>query len=169
VLIQRLDLLITCGAAVSCGLPACLLSDRRQPQGADQWGRRRCGRSAHGWRLRQVREIGVQTAEHPLKRFAMVLEHVPAIGDLERSRGSVGGPAGILGRAVTRDHVDARMATQPGRECFGPTIGQEIDRLMLFEVNQDRSVDPPFLEGEIINTKHPWGYWRYRFSLAENP
>jgi hypothetical protein len=51
------------------------------------------------------------------------------------------------------------MITQPGRECVGRAIGQEIDRLMVFEVNQDGCVDPPFLSREIINTKHPWGHW----------
>ena len=99
----------------------------------------------------------------------MVLENVPPISHLERCRCSIRSPTGILGRAVTGDHLDARMITQPGCECVGGAIGQEIDRLMVFEVDQQCSVDPAFLQGEIINTQHAWGYWSYRFSLADNP
>jgi hypothetical protein len=96
-LMQRLDLVIACDTAVSGRLPDCLLPHRRQSQGTQERGPRWCRRSAHTWQLGQVRQLGVQAAEHPLKRFAMILEHVPAEGDLERSWGSVGGGAGILG------------------------------------------------------------------------
>ena len=61
------------------------------------------------------------------------------------------------------------MLAQPDHEGRSRAIGQEIDRLMLFDVAPECSVDPPFLEGEIINTQHAWGQRSERFSLADNP
>jgi hypothetical protein len=61
------------------------------------------------------------------------------------------------------------MVTQPGRERLSRAMGQEIDRLMVFEVNQDRSVDSPFLQREIINTKHPWVQRCDWLSVADDP
>jgi hypothetical protein len=92
-----------------------------------------------------VRQLGVQASKHTLKRFSMVLEQVPAVGDLECRWGSVTRPAGILGRAVTCDHLDTLMLAQPGREGLGRTVWQKIYRLMLFEVDENCSIDPPFL------------------------
>jgi len=113
-------------------------------------------------------EIGMQAIKHPLERFSVVLEHMPAICHLERSRCPVRGSASILGRAVTGDHVDTRMVPQPGRERLGRAIRQEIDWLMVFEVDEDRSIDPPFLQRKIINAKHTWGHRRGGFRLADN-
>ena len=70
---------------------------------------------------------------------------------------------------VMRDYLDARMVAQPGCEGVGRTIGQEIDRLMLFEVNQNRSVDSAFLQREIVHAQYPWRHRHDRFRLADKP
>jgi hypothetical protein len=89
-------------------------------------------------------QVGMQPIEHPFKSFAMVLENMPAIRYLERSRRSVGGAASIFGRVVAGDHVNARMLAQPSCQGLGSAIRQEFNRLMLFKVNQNRSIDRPF-------------------------
>src|SRR5438093_828 len=126
-LIQCLDLLIACLPPLSGGLAGRLLPKRRQSQRADRCGRR-CGRTVIDCRLWQLGQVSMQAAEHPFKCFAMVLENVPPISHLERCRCSIRSPTGILGPAVTGDHLDARMITQPGCECVGGAIGQEIER-----------------------------------------
>jgi hypothetical protein len=60
------------------------------------------------------------------------------------------------------------MVPQPGCERLGRAIRQEIDWLMVFEVDEDRSIDPPFLQRKIINAQHTWGHRRGGFRLADN-
>jgi hypothetical protein len=50
------------------------------------------------------------------------------------------------------------MLAQPGREGLGSAIGQEVARLMLFKVDENRSIDPTFLKREVVNTKYRWGH-----------
>lgn len=61
------------------------------------------------------------------------------------------------------------MLAEPSRERVSGTIWQELNRLMPFEVNQDCSVDPPFLKRKIVNTKHPWSDSQCKCMLTKQP
>jgi hypothetical protein len=48
------------------------------------------------------------------------------------------------------------MVLQPATECRGGPIGQQVNRVLAFQINQDRAVGSPFAQGKVIDTKDTW-------------
>lgn len=53
------------------------------------------------------------------RRFAQVLENMPAVGDLRCIGSTATGALGIIAGTIARDELDARTALQPGCDCVG--------------------------------------------------
>lgn len=91
-----------------------------------------------------------------------------AVGDLERRGRADGRGAGILGRAVARDDLDARMATQPRGDGRSRAVGQEVDRAPAIQVDQDRAIGSAFADGPVVKTNDPrWIGGRQREAVDE--
>jgi hypothetical protein len=98
-----------------------------------------------------VVEIRVQARQYAFKCFTMILEEVPAVGNLERSGGTEGCSTGVFGGTVTRNDRDAGMIAEPGSNRFGATVRQQVNRAMLLKIHQNGAVGSALLEGKIIN------------------
>jgi hypothetical protein len=61
------------------------------------------------------------------------------------------------------------VCTQPGRHGVRGALGQQIDRPLLFQIHQNRAIDPPLAEGKIIDPEHTRGRLGGRWGAAENP
>jgi hypothetical protein len=73
---------------------------------------------------------------------------MPPVGDLDRVRGAGGGAFGVAAGPVPTDHLHSRVCSQPAGEGLGLTVGQHVDRLTGFHVDQDGgvAVTPPLCE-----------------------
>lgn len=67
--------------------------------------------------------------EHTAFRgFAEVVPHVPPTGTLGRVRHTSSGAFGIDRGTVATDDLDAVAVGEPGGECVGVPVGQQVDR-----------------------------------------
>ncbi|MES5825573.1 hypothetical protein ABKA17_47645 [Streptomyces sp. RG80] len=90
-----------------------------------------------------------------LDGFNEVLPDVPAVGDMDCVRGADPSGLGVGDGAVAADHLDARMVDQPlGHRRSGP-VGQQFDRLVRLDVDQDRAVVVPLAQSELIDSEDP--------------
>jgi hypothetical protein len=112
---------------------------------------RRCGRWIGKGELPQVCVVAV---EHPFHRFPQIVQQMPSVSHLDGAGSTVCRPTGVLGGPIARDDFDPRMLTEPGGQRVSGTIGQEIDRAALLQVNQDRAISMAAPQGEIINPQH---------------
>ena len=87
--------------------------------------------------------------------LAEITEQVKAIGDLGAPRGPCCRASGIILGPVTGNDFDPGMVAQPCGDGLGRALRQEIDRPMLFEIHQDRAIDPALAEGKIIDAQDP--------------
>jgi hypothetical protein len=68
---------------------------------------------------------------------------MPAIGHLARQWSTKRDSTGIFRRAIAGDHLDTRMGLEPVCKRRGRAVGQKIEGLALFEINQQRSIVSP--------------------------
>jgi hypothetical protein len=83
-----------------------------------------------------------------------VVPQVPAVGDLDRARCAVAGAFGISTGPVPADDPRARVRREPVRQRPGLTAGQDVDRPPGGSIHQDRGVDLPAAQREVIYAQH---------------
>jgi hypothetical protein len=96
----------------------------------------------------------VMGIEHLVEGFGEVLPQVKAIGDLDRVGGALLGSVRIGSGLISSDHADAGMRRPPQDHGLGLTIGQEGERSMPLEINQDGPIGPTFPHGPVFDTAH---------------
>jgi hypothetical protein len=128
------------------------------------------------WRLWRDRGLaGQHTAQggrDPLQiagqRLTEITQEVKAVCNLGRLRGAFGRTARIIRGAITGNDFDPWMGAQPCRHGIRGTLGQQIDRPLLFEIHQDRAIDAALAEGKIIDPQDPRCGLRRRRGALEN-
>ena len=63
-------------------------------------------------------------------------------------------PLGVGAGAVAGDDLDAGMRLQPGGEALAGAIGQQVDRAVALEVDQDRAVGQPLVDRPVVDAEH---------------
>ena len=91
---------------------------------------------------------GVQPA---LDCLAHVGQQVPAVGDLYCLGCADGGGAGVLCRAVARDHLHPWPLPKPFRHSWGRAVGQQVDHAPALQVHNDRAVCPTLAQRPIVH------------------
>jgi hypothetical protein len=99
-------------------------------------------------------DLRSKSLRHTPQRFAEVLEQVPAIGDLEGGRRSIGGTFNVEVGPVAADDFHTRMRPQPAGKALGRSLGQQINRSMTLEVTQNGAVPLAATKGPIINPQY---------------
>jgi len=92
--------------------------------------------------------------EHALDHLPRVLEQVPTVGDLHRSRRAHSGALGVDLRAVARDDLDPGVLAQPLGEALGRTIVQQRDGSPTLQIDEDGAVGMPLAARPLIDAQH---------------
>lgn len=103
--------------------------------------------------------------EHPFECFAQINKQMPAIRNLKRIRCAAGNGTPEFRRAIAADNLDTWMGLQPSDEEVGIPIRQEINRTMLFEIDEYRSIGMALAERHVINTEHTRGWANWKLSV----
>jgi hypothetical protein len=98
-----------------------------------------------------------------------ITQKVKAIGHLDRVWRACCRTARIVRRAITGNDFDPWVCTQPRRHRLCGALGQQIDRPLLLEIDQDRAIDPALTEGKIIDAEHPRRWLGRDRGPAQNP
>lgn len=69
-----------------------------------------------------------------LKGTRQISYQVPAIGNLDRLRGSQSSSFRRISRTVTTDHFHPWMLLEPCGKAFGSPVGQKIDHTMSLQI-----------------------------------
>lgn len=80
--------------------------------------------------------------------FAEVVPQVPPVGNLDCVGQSAADGLGVGGRAVSADHLDARMPAQPCFQRVGRAVGKYVDPFMGLGVDHHGGVAVPSAQGE---------------------
>jgi hypothetical protein len=86
--------------------------------------------------------------------LGQVVPQVPAVGDLDRGRRALPGAVGVGAGPVPADHLGAGMRAQPAGEGVGLAVGEQVDRAVGGHVDQDRAVDVPAAQREVVHAEH---------------
>ncbi len=73
----------------------------------------------------------------------MFAKEMPSVGDLESSGSACRRRSAVLGRAVAGDDLDARMAPQPVGDGRPGSVGQQVDRASMVEIDEQRATAIP--------------------------
>lgn len=90
-----------------------------------------------------------QTLEH----LAHVLEEVGPIGNRKRVGCAATVALGIRARAVAGNHLDAWMRLQPLLHHLRGAFGNQVNRLMGFQVDQDCPIHLTFAKRNVVDTQ----------------
>jgi len=82
----------------------------------------------------------VVPVEHPGQGVAEVAQKVPAICNLNGLGRAAANAVGVSTGAVTRDDLDAGMVVQPSPNRLRLTVGQNIDRTVALQIDDERAV-----------------------------
>ena len=93
----------------------------------------------------------IYTALHGLAEIA---EEVPSIRDLHGLRCALPDGISIGAGTVTGDNLDPVVTPQLGRERVGLAVGQKVDDLVAFQVDQDRPVVLAAPPRPVIDSQH---------------
>src|SRR5947199_10795980 len=88
--------------------------------------------------------------EDLLQGLSEMAQEMKAIGVLCSSGGPLTRSVCIGGRAVTRDHLDARMGLEPLRQGVGSAIREQRHGLPALQIDQHRPIGLAFPQGEIL-------------------
>ena len=157
------------------GLPAgrtlggLLLHGRRRGWG---WHRRRARPLGQRDRLLAHRLInGVEglgmRRKDLVQRFGQVLEQMDTVGDLGGGGCPLARALGVGLRAITRDHFNPRMLSQPLGEGVGSAIREERDRLVTLQIDQHGPIGVALPQGKIVHAQDGGGGARRDRQLAE--
>jgi len=113
--------------------------------------------------------VAITTIKHPLKCFAQVDKQMEAICNLNSMGRAAPNSSRVFGRAIAADNLYTRMGFQPGCEQFCIPIRQQINRTMLFEINENRSIGMAFAKGNIINAEDTRDWVRWKLGVLHNP
>ena len=92
-----------------------------------------------------------------------------AIRDLPGARSAACGCLRIGPSTVATDDLYAPMRTQPADDGGRFPIGQDLDRTMGLQVDQQRAVAVPFFPGEIVESQHLRGLALGNSRAADEP
>jgi hypothetical protein len=92
-------------------------------------------------------------------------EQMPAIGHLNRLRGSFLRCSGILAPAIAADHFDLGMLLEPRTNRLHGPIRQEIQRSSRFEITNQRPIVQAAFVGPVINANELGCFLSRRLSL----
>jgi hypothetical protein len=98
----------------------------------------------------QVASVG---SERHLQRLGQVLQQVEAVCHLNGCGGAVVGALGIRTGAVARDHRDAGVLAQPGRERARLAVGQQRHGTASVEVHQHGAVGVPLAQRPVVHAQ----------------
>ena len=147
-LMQPQHFLIAELAAISSVRPQAFLARNLRRYG------RRWGGSLlrHGARsLTDSTAVTIHTALHGLAEIA---EEVPSIRYLHGVRCALPGGISIGAGTVTGDNLDPVVTPQPGRKRVGLAVGQKVDDLVAFQVDQDGPVVLAAPPRPVIDSQH---------------
>lgn len=85
------------------------------------------------------RAVTAPDAEH----VAVPAEKRPSIRDLSRVRRTATRAVRIAFRPITTDHLDARVGLQPVAQGFPLASGEQVERSMSLQIDDDRAVALP--------------------------
>ncbi len=68
---------------------------------------------------------------------------------------------GIGAGAVAADDLDAGMRPQPGGEGLRRAVGQQINRAVALEVDDDATVAPPAASAPVVDADDAWRRWHH--------
>ena len=96
---------------------------------------------------------------------------MPAVSHLSGVRGGFLDGAGVGAGPVTAHDLGTGMVVKPSGQRLGSPVWQDVDELMGFDVDEDRSVATTAAEGELVHAEHAWGSVRHGRSLqmSEEP
>jgi hypothetical protein len=77
--------------------------------------------------------------KHALERFSQILKQMEAICHLHSIRCSTRCTVSILTRPIPTNNLNTGVILEPGDQCVGRTVGEQINRLMSFKIDQDGS------------------------------
>jgi hypothetical protein len=97
-----------------------------------------------------------QSLQHSLESGCEIAKEMKAIGHLNGARCTLPGPLGIRARAVAADDLDAWVKPQPLSQRSWFPVGQKVNRLVTFEINQNRSVAMASAPRPVIYSKHSY-------------
>jgi len=92
--------------------------------------------------------------QQPLEGLAQVLDAVEAVGDLDGGGRALPCAVGIRPASIPCDDLDARMGREPGGEGRRRPVGQEIDRPMPLQVDEDGAKHLPASIAPIVHAQH---------------
>jgi len=111
-------------------------------------------RVSNSWCIRRATNRGATLFEGLLKRITQIFEQVKAIGYLHRSWCSFRRARSIGAGTIPADHLRSGMGVQPSGDGRCGAIGEQIKRLVPFQVNNDRAVGVPFALCPIVDANH---------------
>ena len=86
--------------------------------------------------------------------LTQVVPQVPSVGDLDRVGCAVPAAQGVGTGPIPADHFGAGMRLEPRGERAGLAVGEQVDRMPVGHVDQDRAVVMPPPEREIVHAEH---------------
>src|SRR5215469_12428856 len=100
----------------------------------------------------------MQASQQAFQRFPQILQQVPAIDHLLSLWSAFGGSAQEFGGAIPADHLHARMTLEPLAKADSTAIGQEINRSMRLQIDEDRAIGATSLKRKIIHAEQARGF-----------
>ena len=114
--------------------------------------RRRRGGQCHRGQA-HLAERGVVSCQQALEHVAQVGEQVPAVGHLHGVRRALPRSIGIGPAPIAADDLGTRVRLQPRCQARGRPIGEQVDRAVPLQVDQDRAVCAPFLQAPVVHAQ----------------
>ena len=78
--------------------------------------------------------------ESPRHGIVEVAQEMPPIADLDGIRSAGSDAVGIAAGAITGNDLSAGMILQPGRDRVTLAVGQQVDRPVALQIDDDRAV-----------------------------
>nr|WP_236771027.1 hypothetical protein [Agrobacterium tumefaciens] len=107
-------------------------------------------------RLSDIADNAVSTLHDILQGVGTIAQKVPTIGNLLCFRCSLPGSSRIRASSVPGDDFNTRMIRKPFRERVLLAVGQQIDNVVRFQIDQDRLVTLPAPPSPVIDSEDPW-------------
>jgi hypothetical protein len=134
--------------------------DRRHPF----WPRWRRSR-----RQGDVSEMPAVPIQETLQHLASVLHPMPALDDLHHAWRRLADGTGVLRGPVTTNDLNLWLCMQPGRDRRCGTIGEQGDRAVALQVDDDRAGADAAPEGEIVDADAAWWGRRWHGAAPQQP
>jgi hypothetical protein len=100
-------------------------------------------------------ERGPVPQEDAFQRLDQVLGEVEAIGNLDSIRCATARCLAIAPASIATDDLRRGMPVQPGNECLGLTVREQIDHTVPLQIHQDGAIAVTTAKGEVIDAQDP--------------